>query len=164
MREALSLKRLNAEIYGESDGSFHEQYCGAWIDAGVASGGQASYWSFQDSDARSNGVKDAARALVALPHTRMGRFREACGSAVLSGAHGVRKAAEAGLRASVGPAASRRDGQHGPARASRRRCAGGTLLRRAAQMGTYSSSRGFVATVAEEGASTRGRWPTRSSW
>ena len=34
------------------------------------------------------------------------------------------------LRASVGPAASRRDGQHGPA-ASRRRCAGGTLLRRA---------------------------------
>ena len=24
---------LNAEIYGESDGSFHEQYCGAGTDA-----------------------------------------------------------------------------------------------------------------------------------
>ena len=55
---------LNREIYDASGSSFHERYCGAWIDAGSA-GTDASYWSFSDESARSEGVRDAARATAA---------------------------------------------------------------------------------------------------
>lgn len=140
---------LNPEIYGAPSGKFHKRYCGAWIDAGGASGGgEASYWSFQDTEARGDGVRHAARALAALPHTRMGRFREACESAVLAGAHGVRVAAEAAyehLLAQLHLGATNSTDQL-------LRVVGvlaGHYCDAPVQIGTYSSSQRFVATMAE---------------
>ena len=78
----------------------------------------------------------------------MGRFREACGSAVLSGAHGVRKAAEAAYEHLL---AQLRLGETDSTDQLLRVVGvlAGHYCDAPVQMGTYSSSRGFVATVAE---------------
>lgn len=138
---------LNKEIYDASSSTFHERYCGAWIDAGSAST-DASYWSFSDEEARADGVRSTARSMAALPHTRMGRFREACESAVLAGAHGVRIAAEA--------AYAHLDGQFALDAANSTDellhvlgVLAGHYCDAPVQMGVYSSSQSFVATMTE---------------
>lgn len=138
---------LNTEIYDVSGDTFHERYCGGWIAAGVTIT-EARYWAFSDEDARGYGVREAARKLSALPHTRLGRFREACESVVLSGAHGVRIAAEAAYehlssQLALDAANSTDDLLHVLG------VLAGHYCDAPVQMGTYSSGESFVSAMTD---------------
>ena len=77
---------LETEVWGfprlqnASDASYHQQYCGAWIDAKSSVREEPLYYSTYDQDAVNHDVQHAIDASFAFPigYGDLGKFNAAC--------------------------------------------------------------------------------------
>ena len=79
---------ISIEIETSGASSYSEKYCGAWIQAGRASGAySASYWAFSGTDQEVDAINEASMATVStsLSRTSIGKVAEKCEHTVLAG-------------------------------------------------------------------------------
>jgi hypothetical protein len=90
VRKRLYPVALNEEIGDPSGTSFHQRYCGRWIDAGsVAHGSQK--WAFYDDGSTAEAVEDLIRAKgnAHIATTDVAKFRATCRTMVTANSAGA---------------------------------------------------------------------------